>query len=36
MSEKGVQVIDRTFDIIELLAVEPQGLGVSDVARRLS
>lgn len=36
MAEKGVQVIDRTFDIIELLAVEPQGLGVSDVARRLS
>lgn len=36
MSEKGVQVIDRTFDIIELLAVEPQGLGVSDVARKLS
>ncbi|MCX4269999.1 MAG: IclR family transcriptional regulator [Lachnospiraceae bacterium] len=36
MSEKGVQVIERTFDIIELLAVEPQGLGVSDVARRLS
>lgn len=36
MSEKGVQVIDRTFDIIELLALEPQGLGVSDVARKLS
>lgn len=36
MSEKGVQVIDRTFDIIELLAVESQGLGVSEVARRLS
>jgi len=36
MAEKGVQVIDRTFDIIELLAVEPKGLGVSDVARKLS
>lgn len=36
MAEKGVQVIDRTFDIIELLALEPRGLGVSDVARRLS
>lgn len=36
MSEKGVQVIDRTFDIIELLALESQGLGVSDVARKLS
>lgn len=36
MSEKGVQVIDRVFDIIELLAIEPDGLGVSDVARRLA
>ena len=36
MSEKGVQVIDRAFDIIELLAVEPGGLGVSDIARRLA
>lgn len=36
MSEKGVQVIDRTFDIIELLAIEEKGLGVSDIARRLN
>ena len=36
MSEKGVQVIDRAFDIIELLAVEPDGIGVSDIARRLA
>lgn len=36
MSEKGVQVIDRAFDIIELLAVESAGLGVSDIARRLT
>lgn len=36
MSEKGVQVIDRAFDIVELLAFEPDGLGVSDIARRLA
>lgn len=36
MAEKGVQVIDRAFDIIELLALEPQGLGVSEMARKLS
>lgn len=35
MSEKGVQVIDRVFDILELLAVENKGLGVTEIARRL-
>lgn len=35
MSEKGVQVIDRVFDILELLAVENRGLGVTEIARRL-
>lgn len=35
MAEKGVQVIDRVFDILELLAVESKGLGVSEIARRL-
>lgn len=35
MIEKGVQVIDRVFDILELLALEKNGLGVSEIARRL-
>lgn len=35
MSEKGVQVIDRVFDILELLAVESRGLGVTEIAKRL-
>lgn len=35
MSEKGVQVIDRVFDILELLSVEKEGLGVTDIGKRL-
>lgn len=35
MGEKGVQVIDRVFDILELLVKEGKGLGVSEIARRL-
>ena len=35
MSETGVQTLDRTLDIIELLAVEPEGIGVSEIGLRL-
>lgn len=31
MSEKSVQVIDRAFDILEALAVEKDGLGVTEL-----
>ena len=34
MAEKGIQVIDRAFDILELLADERDGLGVTDIATR--
>lgn len=35
MAENGIQVIDRTFDILELLATEEEGLGITEIARRL-
>ena len=35
MAEGGIQVIDRVFDIIELLAEHEAGLGVTEIARRL-
>lgn len=35
MSKAGVQVIDRTFDIIELLSEYPEGLGVTEIADKL-
>ncbi len=35
MAEQGIQVIDRVFDIIELLAEEEQGLGITEIGRRL-
>lgn len=35
MSEKGVQVIDRAFDILELLAQEKEGLGVTEIGNRI-
>ncbi|MDO5516104.1 MAG: IclR family transcriptional regulator [Clostridium sp.] len=35
MAEKGVQVIDRVFDILELLVLEGKGLGVTEIAKRL-
>lgn len=35
MSEKTVQVIDRAFDVLELLAVERDGLGVTEIGKRL-
>ena len=34
MAETGIQVIDRAFDILELLADERDGLGVTDIAAR--
>lgn len=36
MSEKGVQVIDRALDIIEILSIEREGLGVTEIGNRLS
>lgn len=35
MSEKSVQVIDRAFDILELLSTERDGLGVTEIGIRL-
>lgn len=35
MSEKGVQVIDRVFDILELLSLEKEGLGVTEIGNRV-
>lgn len=36
MADKGVQVIDRAFDILEILAFEKDGLGVTEIGNRLS
>jgi DNA-binding IclR family transcriptional regulator len=36
VSEKGVQVIDRALDILELLSVEREGLGVTEIGIRLN
>lgn len=36
MAEKGVQVIDRALDILELLSMERDGLGVTEIGIRLS
>ena len=33
--ERGVQSIDRALDIIEVLAVEESGLGVTEIASRV-
>ncbi len=35
MSDKGVQVIDRAFDILELLSLEKDGLGVTEIGNRI-
>ena len=35
MSEKGVQVIDRLLDILELLSLEQDGLGVTEIGNRI-
>jgi DNA-binding IclR family transcriptional regulator len=36
VSEKGVQVIDRALDILELLSLEREGLGVTEIGIRLN
>ncbi|MCX7708437.1 MAG: IclR family transcriptional regulator [Clostridia bacterium] len=36
MSEKSIQVIERALDILELLATEKEGLGVTEIGNRLS
>jgi DNA-binding IclR family transcriptional regulator len=35
MSDKGIQVIDRAFDIMELLSLEKEGLGVTEIGSRI-
>ncbi len=35
MAEKGIQVIDRAFDILELLSDEKDGMGVTEIANRI-
>ena len=34
MQEKGSQLIDRLFDILELLSLEKNGLGVTEIGNR--
>lgn len=34
MSEKGAQLIDRLLDILELLSLEKEGLGVTEIGNR--
>ncbi len=36
MKEQNVQTLDRTLDIIELLATKPNGLGVTEIGQILS
>lgn len=36
MAQNRVQSIERAFEIIEALAVEPRGLTVSELSERLS
>jgi len=35
MADKGIQVIDRAFDILEILSGERDGLGVTEIGNRL-
>ncbi len=35
MAEKGIQVIDRAFDILELLSDVKDGMGVTEIAGRI-
>jgi len=35
MEEKSVQSVDRTFDIIELLAVSGNGMGITEIGKKL-
>lgn len=36
MADRGIQVIDRAFDILEILSVERNGLGVTEIGNRLA
>jgi len=36
MEAKGVQTLERALDIIELLSIQQEGLGVTDIGARLS
>ena len=36
MEAKSVQTLDRTLDIIELLALSREGMGVSEIAQKIS
>lgn len=35
MSKKGLQVVDRTLDVLELLSVETESIGVTEIGTRL-
>lgn len=35
LSEKGVQVLDRAFSILELLSTKKNGLGITDISKTL-
>jgi len=36
MKEQSVQTLDRTIDIIELLATSPQGMGVTEIGAKVN
>ena len=35
MADKGIQVIDRAFDILELLSDVKEGMGVTEIANHI-
>lgn len=35
MSDKGVQTLDRALDIIEMLAIEREGIGVTEISQKI-
>ena len=35
MADKGVQTLDRALDIIELLSIEREGIGVTEIGQKL-
>jgi DNA-binding IclR family transcriptional regulator len=35
MNQSGTQVLDRTFDILEMIAEDKSGIGLSDIVLRL-
>jgi IclR family KDG regulon transcriptional repressor len=36
MATNGVQVLERAFDILDILSLEPEGLGITQIAERVA